>query len=364
MAVAFANPFFNSFDQLDPKLLKIFLSQKKGRTRGMGDFWSDLGSTLTDGVAGLTEALGFALEEIVHTIGQIGETIALVVRACLGQVSWQDVLGSLGKVFQDIGTAMVFLDPTRQAYNWLSTAPLTAHAFHELDKFTGGYITNIANLSDLPGRVLRGDAISTLELIKDALFVITVVMMIVTFPEGLAVMLAMMLGRQVCSHQTEAQGACMAAFQIAGLVVGDWAGTGDDFLTALENSDMTFLSSTGLNIATREVVHLCQAGKWAGGVECQEMGTVLADYIKSGGRQDWSTFLANELVRIGRDDVVLALYPPNSREAIAIKKQRASWNLVNLPGPTGAQVVSAKTNPLTYVMLAAGALALVAGSAS
>lgn len=364
MNAALANPFFNSYDRLDPKLLKIFLRQKKSRTSGLGDFWSDLSDTISDGVSGLTEALGSALTEIVHTVEQIGRTISLIVEACLGNVSWNDVLGSLGKVFQDIGTAMVFLDPTRQAYNWLSKAPLTAHAFHELDKFTGGYLTTIANLSDLPGRVLRGDAISKYELIKDALFVIEVVVMIVTFPEGLALMVGMMVGRNVCSHQTEAKEACMAAFQIVGIAVGDWAGTGDTFFEALENAGLTFLRQTGVNVATRELVRACQENQWAGGGECQILGTVMADYIKSGATDDWSTFLANEIAKLGMQQLMLAWFPPQSREHQAILKRSPAWNVVNVTGSQSAAVTTSKLNPLTYLMLAAGAATLLVGGAS
>lgn len=362
------NPFEIRYSNVNKDVLDIFLIRRQARSGNFGDFWSDLGNTLTDGVAGLTQALGSALEAVVHTIGQIGETIALVVRACIGDVSWGDVLDSFGKVFQDIGTAMVFLDPTRQVYNWLSKAPLTGHAFHELDKFTGGMLTNVANVSDLPGRILRGDAISKLELIKDALFILQVVVVIITFPEGLALMVAMMVGRNVCSKQTQAREACMGAFVIAGAAVGDWAGEGNTFFDALEDAGLDFLKDTGVNIATRELIKLCQEDAWAGKHECQIMGTVLADYIKSDpdDMDDWAEFLGRELAKIGVSELILELYPPNSRERGAIErhippKPTKPLNVVNVPGASGSASSSTVMNPLTYLMLAAGAAAVLIG---
>ncbi len=360
MNAAYANPFSNKYDQFNPELLRSFLREKKSRS-GMGDFWSDLGNTVTDAISGLSEAVGKAFDAIVKTVGQIMQTLALVIEACVGQVSWKDVLNSAGKVFQDIGSVLVAIDPLRIVYTWLSKAPLTSHAFHELDKFTGGMLTGITNLSDLPGRVLRGDAISKTELIRDALFVIEVVAIVFTGPVGLGLVVGSMFGREVCKHQTEYQGACMGVFQIVGAAVGDYAASSSAFLDTLSDAGEKYLTNQGITAATQVAVVQCQKSDWAGKKECQIMGTVLADYIKSDGSQDWETFLGTEIVKLGVPDMMLQWFPPNSPEHAAIQKQ---WTVTSVTGSTAPATVIQKMNPWTYFLLAAGAVTLAVGGAS
>jgi hypothetical protein len=202
----------------------IFDDVVRKHSAGMGDFWQDLGSTLEIKIAGLTEALGDAIQHILYGVGKLGETIALLVRAIIGDVSWQEVLDSLGEVFQEVGTIMVLLSPTHQSFTWLQQAPLTAHAFRELDRFSGGILTNIYNVSTLPGRVLRGDAISKQELIADVIFIIQVLLIVFTAGTWVVIgaMIGTMVGKEVCKHQTEARDACLVAFQILGAAMGAW----------------------------------------------------------------------------------------------------------------------------------------------
>lgn len=397
--------------------IKIPSRIREGKSYGMGSgFFDDLGDTLWSGVTGLTDALSGALQDIIHTVEQIGETIALVVRACMGQVSWSSVLDSLGTVFQDIGSAMVLLDPTRQLFDWLGSAKLTAHAFAELDKFTGGDLTTLKNLSDLPGRVLRGDPISKNELIKDALFIIQVVAIIVTFPEGLGVAVAMMIGKQVCAKQTEARDVCMAAFEVVGIAVGDWAAdwstatedladtsletefdnlpaegsiedaynsiaadAGDAGTTSattaatdvashydtvqgyLSDAAGTVLENQGITLVTREASILCQTNQWAGRNECNIMSTVLADYLKQDEDTDWTSFLAKEIGKIGMIELMLQWFPKNSPEYLALQRHL----IVQVPTPLITPPVvttQAGLNPWTFLILAAGAASVVMGA--
>lgn len=194
------------------------------RNKGMGDFWQDLTGTVWDGITGLTKALEGALQTTIYLVAQLGETLALIVRASIGDVSWDKVLDSLGEVFKDVGTIMVYLDPARQSFDWLSQAPLTAHCFNELDRFTGGMLTTAKNVSTLPGRALRGDPISKQELLGDCIFIIQVCLVVFTAGAWVAVgaMIGTMVGREICKHQTEAKDACMVTFQILGAAAGGW----------------------------------------------------------------------------------------------------------------------------------------------
>ena len=357
-----------------------------GKTYGMhGGFFDDLGSTLWDGVDGLTTALGSALNAIVHTVEQIAQTIRLVVEACIGQVSWNDVLGSLGKTFQDIGQVLVSGDPLRTTYNWLATAPLTAHAFHELDKFTGGLLTGVTNLSDLPGRAMRGDPISKVELIQDALAALQVVMMIVTFPVGLGIMVGMMLGKEICNHQTEAKDACNAAFIIAGAAVGGWSetwGASDDqmldaefnalpanatmdqvdasvtptFSTYLQSAASNYMTAQGIGVVTQRANFLCQSDKWATRDECRILTTIAGDYAKSGGDVDWVTFLATEVGKLGVQQLMITFLPQGSPERVAIEK---NWIVQTTPAVPA--VAAGSSNMMKFLLLIGGATLLMAG---
>jgi hypothetical protein len=209
---------------LKPTYLSLF---KKVRTRpsGLGDFWSDLGTTLWDAVTGLTSAIGTAFNGIVQGVTQVVKTIALVVEAAIGKVPWSAVLGSLGKIFQDVGVVLVALNPLVMANNFLSTAPLTSQAFALLNKYTGNLIVNVANVSSLVGRAMAGDPITAGELIIDALTILEVASIVIGGPVALGAMVGSMGGRQICQNQTKnTQAACNAVFSIVGSAVGDYAG--------------------------------------------------------------------------------------------------------------------------------------------
>lgn len=323
-------------------------------------------------------------------------------------MSWDEVLGELGAVFQDIGAVMVYLDPGRMTYNWLTESPLTSHVFGELDKFTGGMLTTAVNLSDLPGRAMRGDPISKYELIKDALLIITIVAIIFTGPVGLGILLGTMVGREVCSKQTEARDACMVAFQIVGAAAGSWASAATgitwggasaaaegaaeqaaweagpeayeaywlniaeqealasttDFLPHLLKAGENYLVSRGIDEISHEAVELCKEGNWVGSHECEILGQVAADYIKSPDDIAWEDFLAREVAVIGVQELMLQWFPPDSKEAIAI--QQRQWEIKYVDGGVVTQnnVIQKKFDPKTLMLLAGGALVLLAGAST
>lgn len=388
---------------------------------GMDGFFDDLFDTVWDAVEGLGDALSGALTGIVNTVKQLGETIALIVRAIIGDVSWDEVLGSLGEVFQDIGTVMVYLDPARQAYNWLSQAPLTSHCFNELDKFTGGMITTAANVSDLPWRAMRGDPISKQELLKDVIFIIQVVMIVFTAGAWVAVgvMIGTMVGREVCQHQTEAKDACMATFQIIGAAAGAWgsslysaaaeqaawelgpdayaeymsqhggniaAGTegfiasdagytaaltaqakeaavqqSTSILTHIAAASEAYITRVGIDAATQEAARLCINSNIVGDNECQILAQVAGNYVSSPQDQAWEDFLASEVARIGAEQLMHQWFPEGSREREAIARQ---WQIKYVDVPIDSTVIVQKRiDPKTF-LLAAGALSLLMIGAS
>ena len=383
------------------------LLEEKKREGMHGGFFGDLFDSVFDLVEGLANAVAGALEYTIKAIAHIGETIALIVRAVVGDVGWDAVLDELGEVFQDIGAVLVYLNPVRLSYEWLSEAPLTAHAFHELDKFTGGMLTTAANLSDLPWRAMRGDPISKAELLQDALLIITIVAIVFTGPVGLGVLVGSMVGREVCSKQTEARDACQVAFQIAGAAAGSWGsavtgvtwGTaaetaqafsagelsaaeeaawlaGDEayqtfllqqaehqalmsttsFLPHLVAAGENYLLNAGINTATQHAAELCQAAHLMGSEECRILSQVAANYIKSDSNQPWEEFMAQEVARIGAEQLMLSWFPQHSPEHQAIQAQ---WQIKYVDVPYDQTVIVQQQQDKRPLLLLAGGVALM-----
>lgn len=372
---------------------------------GMGGFFDDVGKFFEDAVSGLAEALEGALQGVINTIKQIGETVALVVRAAIGDVEWSEVLDSVGVIFQQVATVAVYLNPIRMSYELLSTSPLTAHAFNELDKFTGGMITTATNVSDLPLRAMRGDPISKVELIRDALFIIQVAAIVFTGPVGLGLMLGVMVGKQVCSKQTHAQEACTAAFAIAGAAAGSWgsaasgvnwgtsfwesgnvvASDGSGFVAgesaynaalanqaALASTDYAahftiaaseYLTERGIHVITQEAVALCQRQGWAGDRECQIVGGIAEDFVNADPDKNWDEFLAEEVARIGAEELMLQWFPPESPEHQAIAKKK--WEIKYVDQAVDQTVIKKTTlDPKALLLGAAGIAMFLVGVGS
>lgn len=131
------------------------------RNKAMGNIFEDIGDAITGIFGSLGNFINIILEGIKNVFCEIAKLIA--------KIDWQ----KLAHVF------LVELNPLHLIYQGLSTCPITEHMFRELDKFTGGFFTSVHQLSILPGRALRGDAISKEELISNALFVIKVALVVV-----------------------------------------------------------------------------------------------------------------------------------------------------------------------------------------
>ncbi|NJM09360.1 MAG: hypothetical protein HC883_00210 [Bdellovibrionaceae bacterium] len=372
--------------------LKNAVLRHRVHQRGMGaGFLEDLGDSIGSMITGLAEAMSGAITATINTIKKLGETIALIVRAAIGDISWDRVLRSLGEVFQDVGQVLYYLNPVRYSHEWLKEAPLTKHAFNELDKFTGGMLTTAANLSDLPFRAMRGDPISKAELIADALLAFQIAAVVFTGGGYLAIglMVGTMVGRQVCSKQTQAKEACMAAFQIVGAAVGGWASgstwgagiesgfsaaeeqawlSGDqayaqfikdqassNLLTHLSSSASKYLTNAGIDQATQQAVLLCQTQKWAGRQECAIIGQVANNYLSSEGDEPFEDFLAREVARIGAEQLMLQWFPPDTKEHQAIQ-----WQIKYTDMPVDQTVIVKKEWDTKTLLALVGGLAIAA----
>lgn len=411
-----AHPLNHSNRALEFAYLKeqIFKDYRKNphEKAQMSGFFEDLGEFIGNGIDGLAQGISGAITGIVDTIKQLGETIALIVRAVIGDVEWSEVMDSLGVVFQNIGTVLVWLSPERNIYNWLTQSRLTAHAFNELDKFTGGMLTTAVNISDLPWRAMRGDPISKQELIKDAMLIIQIVMIYFTGPVGLGIMVGTMVGREVCSHQTEAKDACMVAFQIVGAAAGSWAsaatgltwGTaaevtndavmstaeqnawlaGDEayqsflrnqaqqialsqttaFLPHLAAAGEQYLVNAGFTEATRLVANACKDSDIIGDRECEIVSQIASNYVRTqveGVEEPWEDFLAREIARVGAEELMLQWFPPESPEHQAIRRQ---WEIRYIDVPVDQTVVVQKQWDTKKLLMIVGGLAVAAAGLS
>lgn len=370
--------------------------------KGMSGFFDDLFDFGWNAITGLAESLSGVVTSIVNITKGIVETIILVVRAAVGDVEWSEVFDSLGEIFQEIGKVMYYVNPIVFTNKVLRESNLTAHAFNELDKFTGGMITSGENVSSLVARAMRGDAISKVELLRDALFIIQVAAVVFGGPVALGAMVGTMVGRQVCSKQTQHQEACMASFQIVGAAAGGYAASnaGVNWGTEYWNSTSTevrtadpstfiasdtaydaavraaeqsvslefaphlslalneYLERKGLDVVTREVIAMCQQSNFIGDRECELVSEVAANYIDHGSDMEWYEFLGSEIARIGAQEMMLQWFPPESPEHQAIQ-----WQIVQVPGGPGQTIYKNKISPKALMLLAAGATAFLVGGA-
>lgn len=377
----------------------------------MSGFFDDLLDSAWDAVAGLADAMSEVMTSVVNTIKQIGETIALIVRAAIGDVDWSEVFSSLGHIFQEIGNIMVVVNPLRVWTDILKEAPLTKHAFNELDKFTGGFITNVTNVSDVVWRGMRGDPISKAEILKDIITIIQIVAIVFTGPIGIGIMVGTWVGREVCKNQTHARDACMVAFQILGAAFGSYAGAatgltwgttaealaegaemsaaeqaawleGDaayqawleqqaeylalqsstSFVPHLTAAAEQMLLNRGIDEVTKQAIQVCKNSNVVGNHECEILTQVAANYITAPANIEWPQFLAMEVARIGVSELMDQWFPPESKEARAIK-----WVIKYHDVVVPYEVASAEPKKFGaggLLLLAAGGMMLLVGAGS
>ena len=297
---------------LDDAKLRSQLLQLAGsldnedQTMGWGIKWNpikdiakianNVGKFINNAAIGLGKSIEGVGQSVFHNVEHFGETLALTARAAVGDVKWDRVKDELALMSRDVGNMFVMMNPARLTTDVLKKSELTSHAFNELDKFTGGLITNAVNVSDLPNRAMRGDAISKEELIKDAMFALQVVAVVVAGPEAPMIiggMIGTMVGREVCKHQTEHQNECMLAFQITGALIGD-------YVTASEK----LAYDQAVNQATKEAIKQCNKNKWAGSKECDILGNIAVSYVGNKSDENWNDFFFDQAQKQGLSAVL------------------------------------------------------------
>ena len=319
-------------------------SYHRAKTMGFFDITIRTPRWLKDGfkaVAGLVDAIGDtvkvlinqiqntikeAISAYVETLKEVGRTINLVALAAIGRVPLSKVFDSLGKIFQNVGNYLVITNPVRFLTTFLKEAPLTTKAFSELDKFTGGLITNVSNISDLPYRAMRGDPISKQELLRDILTIVQIAALVFAGPAGVGLFVGNLIGKQVCSKQTKAQDLCKASFSILGAATGQFLVTDANYLGLIESAGEDYIRSRGIDQATMEIVRFCQRNNIVGDNECKYVGQAVANYIVNvaEGEKDFDDFLVDELKRIASQeivDAVMDLFPDNHPTKIKIQRQ-------------------------------------------
>lgn len=393
------------------KLHKILIAQSAGTARQqMGLFGWDPFSDLSKGIGqlidGLADVLGEVLDNIVQTVGQIVQAVFDVIAGIM-TLDWDRVVEGLGATVRGISNIAAQLNPMRIGHDVLTSVEWTKHSFNELDKFTGGMITNAVNVSDLPMRAARGDAISKAELLNTAIFGLQVAAIVVGGPVAAGAMVGNMFGRELCKNvgNKEAVEACKVGVQIVAVASAQyassvydvsWGGSMKDMLTGgskeviydsagqvvssgatdtlvqvqqnnlnalfLEQGNLTFydyiktgtvelLNQRVVEEATKEAIKQCQDGDWLGDRECAIIGQIASNYINAPPSKDWPTFLAEEAARLGVGLLVEQWFPEGSAEREAIKYQ---LEYVTIPGQ---RVIIGKqeSNLGVFAMLAAGA---------
>lgn len=268
-----------------------------------------------------------AIDHVIHEIEQEGGKI----------VNYDVARNAVGQIIRDASNVAVIMSPNRYYSEFLEQNPLTAHAFKELDKFSGGMLTSARNVSTLPYRAMRGDPIDKVELARDAIYGLQVLAIVTGGGAAIGAMLGNMVGREACKtiQHDDQKTACQLAFTIAGVVTGQSVGdvlstTGeglepDIFSDRFENHFTTAIEKTFnskvVDAASKVAVVLCKTNQWAGPTECAVLGRIAADYARSGGKEDWLQFLAREAAQIGVGLLIAGAMPPNSPERVAIERR-------------------------------------------
>jgi hypothetical protein len=302
----------------------------------------DIGQFTENSVTGLYSMIQKSVESIVQIIGEIVKFVEDFTKAIFGAVSWQTVLNDLGSQFKSIANLLVILNPARYVQQLMLSSALTKHTFLELDHFLGGLVTNLTNLSDVGLRAIRGDAISKIELLKDALAALEVVAIIFGGPAAVGLILGVAIGNEVCMHQTMDKTACMAVFEILGAAVGGYVGDAIDnmtdeeipqnqanttvedniaqepFSSYLSDSAQDYMIKKIADDATKVAVILCQADNWVGAKECSLLGKIAEDYIMSDEDQSFEDFMASESAKLGVAAILANAFPPGSKAHTAL----------------------------------------------
>jgi hypothetical protein len=394
---------------LHPMLVqKPSFSLSRSQGMGAGDLerlGNLVGDFVNNAIQGAEEMLRKAVQSVVQIIGEVLKAVVQFIGACVGLVPWSEVLSSLAQVTKSISNLFIIINPSRYVFNVLNASELTRHSFQELDKFTGGMITDAVNISDLPFRALRGDAITKEELLRTALTAIKVAALITFGPGGAALnyaaagaLVGSWIGNEVCKYQEDKyKDACKVAFTAAGYITGgsyqqmlrdqaavdaaydrlaqegasqgayEAANQAADRIADKAFSD--YLTEAVVSEAQRrgqaEVVkgltRMCEQQNWVGDRECRILGRVLENYINSPADMAWEDFLAQEAARLGVSLILEEIFPRDSKEGRAIRREYVRVYL-DVPTPIDVSepgLVDQAPNPAGFLLIAGAAATIL-----
>lgn len=343
-------------------------------------FVKNVGNFIKDTVAGLWDAVSKAWEQLKQTVSDIVEFVKTFAKALVGKVKWNEVFRSLGKIFRGIANIMVILNPIRIAADILQKSELTAHAFRELNRLTGGMLTTFVNISDLVWRAARGDAITKEELLKDALFIFQVAAIVAGGPLALGAFVGGIVGREACAKAKDVKEACQIALMIAGAAAGgyladaynfNWVPPKDAALSTsakeiTKKSFTDYISPAANKVLENKIgektgllaTQMCNNQSWAGKNECSILGNIAAEYVNAPPGTKWPEFLASSAAKIGATELMRQWFPENSPERKAIEYQ---IKYETLPGEQITEVKKANLLPL-FALAGAGAALLMVGA--
>lgn len=182
------------------------------------DIRDAIGSVL-GGAANVLKMIENAIVNILAEIKAGLESIVIGIANAIKSVDWNDVIKKLGEIG---GNILMYTNMTYLTSSFMRQFPLTKHLYNEVDKISGGSLTTIENLNTLTGRVMRGDAISKEECIRNALFMIRVAAVMMAGPAGSAAMNAMLVSqvagqlKQGTLGQTELGRTLLGIAEVAG----------------------------------------------------------------------------------------------------------------------------------------------------
>jgi hypothetical protein len=154
---------------------------------GMGSLGFDIFGGLFDFAKAIADAVIGMIRAVVDGI----KNMVMGIYNALRKIDWDKIGKDLGKA---VGNFLVAVNPFALTNKFLREFPLTSNIYRELDKFTGGALTTMENLSTLAGRVIRGDAISREEMVQNLLFGIRVAAIFFAGPAGSAAVNAATVG--------------------------------------------------------------------------------------------------------------------------------------------------------------------------
>ena len=128
------------------------------------------------------ENIGDPMQEFLNSVNDGVTRLWEDISNNLSQIDWQNFFSeeNLQFIGQQLANVVLQINPAYIASQAFSTNPLTEHLYRELDNLTGGTLSTSMNVTTLPMRALRGDALSKEELLKDAIFALQIAVVVLS----------------------------------------------------------------------------------------------------------------------------------------------------------------------------------------